>query len=95
MGSFVGAKANLNLRLSEIDIKFTRNKTDSLLVKSQGLQNQLEAGIHPQIAIAHCGLYSDPEQVYLDSREYLEKWKTAKATSIPGNNKPISEAEEI
>ena len=77
-----------NLRLSEIDIKFTRNKTDSLLVKSQGLQNQLEAGIHPQIAIAHCGLYSDPEQVYLDSREYLEKWKTAKATSIPGNNKP-------
>lgn len=80
--------ANLNLRLSEIDIKFTRNKTDSLLVKSQGLQNQLEAGIHPQIAIAHCGLYSDPEQVYLDSREYLEKWKTAKATSIPGNNKP-------
>jgi len=87
--------ANLNLRLSEIDIKFTRNKTDSLLVKSQGLQNQLEAGIHPQIAIAHCGLYSDPEQVYLDSREYLEKWKTAKATSIPGNNKPISEVEEI
>ena len=87
--------ANFNLRLSEIDIKFTRNKTDSLLVKSQGLQNQLEAGIHPQIAIAHCGLYSDPEQVYLDSREYLEKWKTAKATSIPGNNKPISEAEEI
>ncbi len=80
--------ANFNLRLSEIDIKFTRNKTDSLLVKSQGLQNQLEAGIHPQIAIAHCGLYSDPEQVYLDSREYLEKWRTAKATSIPGNNKP-------
>ncbi len=87
--------ANFNLRLSEIDIKFTRNKTDSLLVKSQGLQNQLEAGIHPQIAIAHCGLYSDPEQVYLDSREYLEKWRTAKATSIPGNNKPISEVEEI
>ena len=80
--------ANFNLRLSEIDIKFTRNKTDSLLVKTQGLQNQLEAGIHPQIAIAHCGLYSDPEQVYLDSQEYLEKWKTAKATSIPGNNKP-------
>lgn len=79
----------LDLKLSEIDIKFTRNKTDSLLVKSQGLQNQLEAGIHPQIAIAHCGLYSDPEQVYLDSQEYLKKWKTAKATSTPGNNKPI------
>ena len=86
---------NFDLKLSEIDIKFTRNKTDSLLVKSQGLQNQLEAGIHPQIAIAHCGLYSDPEQVYLDSREYLKKWKTAKATSTPGNNKPAPEVRTI
>ena len=79
---------NFDLRLSEIDIKFTRNKTDSLLVKSQGLQNQLEAGIHPQIAIAHCGLYSDPEQVYLDSREYLKKWLNAPASVTPSNNKP-------
>lgn len=78
----------LDLKLSEIDIKFTRNKTDNLLVKTQGLQNQLEAGIHPQIAIAHSGLYSDPEQTYLDSLPYLEKWLTAKATSTPSNNKP-------
>lgn len=77
----------LDLKLSEIDIKFTRNKTDNLLVKTQGLQNQLEAGIHPQIAIANSGLYSDPEQTYLDSLPYLEKWLTAKATSTPSNNK--------
>lgn len=81
----------LDLKLSEIDIKFTRNKTDNLLVKTQGLQNQLEAGIHPQIAIAHSGLYSDPEQTYLDSLPYLEKWLTAKATSTPSNNKPNPE----
>ena len=85
---------SLNLRLSEIDIKFTRNKTDSLLVKTQGLQNQLEAGIHPQIAIAHCGLYSDPEQTYLDSLPYLEKWLIAKATSTPSNNKSNPEGTE-
>ena len=81
----------LDLKLSEIDIKFTRNKTDNLLVKTQGLQNQLEAGIHPQIAIAHSGLYSDPEQTYLDSLPYLEKWLTAKPTSTPSNNKPNPE----
>lgn len=86
--------ANLNLKLSEIDIKFTRNKTDSLLVKTQGLQNQLEAGIHPQIAIAHCGLYSDPEQTYLDSIPYLEKWLTSEATSTPSNNKSNPEGVE-
>lgn len=63
-----------NLSLGDIEIKFTRNKTDNLLTKTQGLQNQLEAGIHPRIAIANCGLYSDPEQVYVDSTEYLQKW---------------------
>ncbi len=63
-----------SLSLGDIEIKFTRNKTDNLLTKTQGLQNQLEAGIHPRIAIANCGLYSDPEQVFLDSAEYLQKW---------------------
>jgi len=80
--------SGLDLKLSEIDIKFTRNRTDNLLVKTQGMQNQLEAGIHPQIAIANSGLYSDPEQVYLDSLPYLKKWLSAKATATPGNNKP-------
>lgn len=79
---------SLDLKLSDIDIKFTRNKTDNLLVKTQGLQNMLEAGVHPQIAISHCGLFSDPEQVYFDSQRYLEKWLEAKATTTPGNNKP-------
>lgn len=81
----------LDLKLSEIDIKFTRNKTDNLLVKTQGLQNQLEAGIHPQIAIANSGLYSDPEQTYLDSLPYLEKWLVKPATVTPANNKPNPE----
>ena len=83
--------ANVEINLQDIDIKFIRNKTDNLLVKTQGLQNMLEAGIHPQIAIAACGLFSDPEQSYLDSREYLEKWKVAEASLTPGNNKPNPE----
>lgn len=75
-----------NLTISDIDIKFTRNKTDNLLTKTQGLMNQLEAGVHPRIAIANCGLYSDPEQVYLDSQEYLEKWKVQEQTeNVPDN----------
>ena len=69
----------LDLRLSDIDIKFSRNKTDNLLVKTQGLQNMLEAGIHPQIAISHVGLFNDPEQTYLDSEEYLKKWLMSEA----------------
>ena len=63
-----------SLKLSDIDVKFSRNRTDSLLVKTQGLMNQLQAGIHPLIAITHCGLYSDPQSVWNDSRPYLGKW---------------------
>lgn len=77
------------LAISDIDIKFSRNKNDNLLVKTQGLMNQLQSGIHPRIAIANCGLYSDPEQVYQDSIEFLEKWKTVKETQA--NNQPQSE----
>jgi len=79
------------LSLSDIDIKFSRSKNDNLLVKCQGLLNQLEAGIHPREAIKTSNLYSDPEQVYLDSNAdgRFEKWKTVKQTiannQTPGN----------
>lgn len=63
-----------DLKLSDIDVKFSRNRTDSLLVKTQGLMNQLQAGIHPLIAITHCGLYSDPQSVWNDSKPYMGKW---------------------
>ncbi|MBQ8766543.1 MAG: phage portal protein [Clostridia bacterium] len=63
-----------NLKLSDIDIKFSRNRTDSLLVKTQGLMNQLQAGIHPLVAITNCGLYSDPQGVWNDSKAYMGKW---------------------
>ena len=63
-----------NLKLSDIDIKFSRNRTDSLLVKTQGLMNQLQSGIHPLIAITNCDLYSDPQAVWNDSKAYMGKW---------------------
>ena len=63
-----------DLKLSDIDVKFSRNRTDSLLVKTQGLMNQLQAGIHPLVAITNCGLYSDPQSVWNDSKPYLGKW---------------------
>ena len=63
-----------DLKLSDVDVKFSRNRTDSLLVKTQGLMNQLQAGIHPLVAITHCGLYSDPQSVWNDSKAYMGKW---------------------
>ena len=63
-----------NLKLSDIDIKFSRNRTDSLLVKTQALANQLQAGVHPLVALTVCGLYSDPQGVWNDSKKYMGKW---------------------
>lgn len=77
----------MDLKLSEIDIKFNRNKTDNLLVKVQGLQGMLESGVHPQIAITNSNLFSDPEQTYLDSLAYLDKWLDKKVEVVPSNNK--------
>ena len=62
------------LKLSDIDVKFSRNRTDSLLVKTQGLSNMLQAGVHPLVAITHCGLFSDPQSVWNDSKAYMGKW---------------------
>lgn len=66
---------DISLTVKDVGVKFSRNKNENMLVKTQGLINQLQAGINPSIAIATCGLYSDPEQVTMDSKPYLErKW---------------------
>lgn len=62
-----------SLRLADIEIKFSRNKTDSILVKVQALQGQLDAGIDPLTAIKTCDLYSDPQTVWCDSKKYIER----------------------
>lgn len=78
-----------NIKLHDIDVKFTRNKTDNLLTKTQGLTNMLQAGIHPRIAISHCGLFSDPEQVYQDSKPYLEVVNADEPAAI--NNSTVAD----
>lgn len=80
------------LRISDIDIKFSRNKTDSLLVKVQALQGQLDAGIDPLTAIKTCDLYSDPQQVWCDSKQYIEEKRKSATEEAP---KPNAEETEV
>ena len=63
-----------DLALSDIDIHFTRRQMDNLLVKTQALMNMLSAGVHPRHAFKISGLFNDPEQAYLDSQPYLQKY---------------------
>ena len=66
-----------NLKLSDIDIKFTRNKSDNLLVKTQGLMNMKDSQVPPEVAFVTCGLFSDPNDVYQKGKEYYGEdfWK--------------------
>lgn len=74
----------IDLSLSDIDIKFTRNKTANMLVKTQGMMNMFTCGIAPRVAISHSGLFNDPEQVYKDSIPYLSKWDQSE--TAPGKD---------
>lgn len=63
-----------NAKLSEIDIKYTRNRSENLLIKTQALTNMLNSGVAPILAFKLCGLFSDPQKAYELSKEYLTKF---------------------
>ena len=63
-----------NLKLADIETKFTRRNYENGLVKSQILTTMLANDkIHPSLAFAQCGLFSDPEDAARMSAEYYEK----------------------
>lgn len=80
----------ISLRLSDIDIKFTRNKSDNLLVKTQGLMNMKEAQVPPDVAFVSCGLFSDPNDVYQKAKAYYGDSFWKEETSLQGKSNNIN-----
>lgn len=79
------------LTIKDIDQKFTRNKSDNFLVKSQGMMNQIQSGVSPDVAMTTSGIYSDPNETYNKSMEFyggVEKWIEL---FIKKNSKPTNE----
>lgn len=71
----MGETRDIDLKLAEVEPKFTRRQHDNLQSKCQALSSLLQAGIAPEIAIATSGLFNDPMDVYSQSKEYLDaKW---------------------
>lgn len=62
------------LKLQDIEIKFTRRYVDNITTKAQALQQLLASGIAPKVAIATCGLWNDPTDIYMQSKEFLKQW---------------------
>lgn len=64
----------VNLKLSDIDMKFTRRNYENIQSKAQVLVSMLgQQKIAPELAFQICGLFSDPESAYALSMDYYNK----------------------
>ena len=71
------------LKLSSIEIRFTRRNYENILEKAQVLQMMLTTpGIHPKLAFEHCGMFVDPDIAYKMSVEYAENEKAESAREL-------------
>lgn len=77
----------VNLRLKDIDMKFTRRNYEAIQSKSQVLVSMLQQPkIHPMLAFSHCGLFTDPESAYaLSMKHYEDEQK-----KIAGQKPPVN-----
>lgn len=57
---------------SDIEIHINHNKMDNLLTKSEALKMLLDAGVNYKRAIKTIDLFSDPEQVAVESKDRME-----------------------
>ena len=65
--------AGIDLKLSDIDMKFTRRNYENIQSKSQVLTTMLSnPKIHPKLAFEHCGMFSDAESAYKESEKYYD-----------------------
>ena len=61
-----------NLNLSDLEIRFSRSRTYDLATKCNSLATLIHIGIDPLRAIETVGLFTDPQQVTLDSIERID-----------------------
>jgi hypothetical protein len=67
-------KGGTKLKLADIVPHFTRRNYDNIASKSQVLLAMLNSPwIHPEVAYASCGMFPDPESVYLQGKAWKEE----------------------
>lgn len=65
---------NIDLKVKDIALQFTRRNYENIQSKSQVLVSLLQQPkIHPLLAFQHCGLFVDAESAYTMSMDYYEE----------------------
>jgi len=92
------------LNVSGIDIKFSRDLSDNLLVKTQALMNLQSVNMPPEVANATVGLFSDPvavtklQEAYMEQRqklvEEIQKQSNNNENGINEQNNKVQDTQE-
>lgn len=62
---------DIDLKVSDVEIRFTRRNYENIVSKSQVLTTMLANDkIHPRLAFIHSGMFVDPEVAYAESEAY-------------------------
>ncbi len=65
-------KKGFTLLPSDVEIHINHNKLDNMLVKAEVMQILLNSGVHYKRAIKTVDMFSDPEQVAIESQKRME-----------------------
>ena len=79
---------------SDVEIKISRTKQDNMQVKAQVLQMLLTAGVQYERAIKTVGLFSDPEQVAMESAKRMEILYPETKQAVPDERVEVDEVVE-
>ena len=93
--------SDLDLKLSSIEIRFTRRNYENIVEKANVLTTMLNNNkIAPQLAFQHCGMFVDPEIAFQISKKYAEEQEQKqleqleKIAGVNGGNNPDDKSGE-
>ena len=84
-----------DLEPKDIEIKISRSKMDNMLVKAQTLTMLLQAGIYYPRAIKTVGMFSDPEQVAVESADRMEILYPTEVENTEQKPNEVIEVEDV
>ena len=88
------------LKVSNIDIKFSRDLSDNLLTKTQALMNLQSVNMPPQVANSVVGLFSDPvavtklQEAYIAQKQLLQNEINNQNNKVQEQNNKIQDVQQ-
>ena len=76
-GHWLGDSPLLDLQLSDVYIKFTRQKTYDLGTKTNAMVAMIKSGINGRIAMQTVDLFADVAQAWADSKDTIEQFQSS------------------